>query len=38
MMKKLGIMSTNEHRLPMVSATPELENRLDEVLKRANLL
>ncbi|MFQ3333554.1 MAG: 4-hydroxy-tetrahydrodipicolinate synthase [Woeseiaceae bacterium] len=38
MMKKLGIMQTNEHRLPMVPATPELEIRLDEVLKRANLL
>ena len=38
MMKKLGIMPTNEHRLPMVSATPELEERLDRVLKRANLL
>jgi 4-hydroxy-tetrahydrodipicolinate synthase len=38
MMKKLGIMPTNEHRLPMVPATPELEIRLDGVLKRANLL
>lgn len=38
MMKKLGIMPTNEHRLPMVAATPELEERLDRVLKRANLL
>ena len=38
MMKKLGIMPTNEHRLPMVAATPELEKRLDRVLKRANLL
>jgi 4-hydroxy-tetrahydrodipicolinate synthase len=38
MMKKLGIMPTNEHRLPMVPATPELERRLDGVLERAGLL
>lgn len=38
MMKKLGIMPKNEHRLPMMSATPELEARLDEVLHRAGLL
>lgn len=38
MMKRLGILPTNEHRLPMVPATPELEKRLDAVLKRAGLL
>ena len=38
MMKKLGIMPSNEHRLPMVPATPELEARLDGVLERAGLL
>jgi 4-hydroxy-tetrahydrodipicolinate synthase len=38
MMKKLGIMPTNEHRLPMMPATPELEKRLDVVLERAGLL
>jgi 4-hydroxy-tetrahydrodipicolinate synthase len=38
MMKKMGIMPTNEHRLPMVPATPELEKRLDAVLDRAGLL
>lgn len=38
MLKKLGIMPTNEHRLPMVPATPELEKRLDAVLARAGLL
>ncbi len=38
MMKKLGIMPTNEHRLPMVAATPQLEKRLDGVLERAGLL
>jgi 4-hydroxy-tetrahydrodipicolinate synthase len=38
MMKRLGLLKTNEHRLPMVPATPELERRLDGVLKRAGLL
>lgn len=38
MMKRLGIVERNEHRLPMLPATPELEKRLDEVLKRAKLL
>lgn len=37
MMKRLGILPTNEHRLPMMAATPELERRLDAVLDRANL-
>jgi 4-hydroxy-tetrahydrodipicolinate synthase len=38
MMRRLGIISKNEHRLPMVSATAALENRLDQVLGRAGLL
>jgi 4-hydroxy-tetrahydrodipicolinate synthase len=38
MMKRLGILPTNEHRLPMVPATPELEKRLDAVLRSAGLL
>ena len=38
MMKRLGILATNEHRLPMVPATPELEKRLDGVLRGAGLL
>jgi 4-hydroxy-tetrahydrodipicolinate synthase len=37
MMKRLGILPANEHRLPMVPAAPELEKRLDAVLKRAGL-
>lgn len=37
MMKKLGLLEDNEHRLPMVSATPELAARLDGVLERAAL-
>ena len=38
MMRRLGIIPTNEHRLPMTPATPELERRLDEVLRNAGLL
>jgi 4-hydroxy-tetrahydrodipicolinate synthase len=38
MMKRLGLLENNEHRLPMVPATPELEKRLDAVLVRAGLL
>lgn len=38
MMKRLGIMPSNEHRLPMMPATAELEQRLDGVLQRAGLL
>lgn len=37
MMKRLGLLPTNEHRLPMLPATPELELRLDAVLERAGL-
>ncbi|MBM87908.1 MAG: 4-hydroxy-tetrahydrodipicolinate synthase [Gammaproteobacteria bacterium] len=38
MMKRMGILPNNEHRLPMSPATPELEKRLEEVLIRANLI
>jgi len=38
MMRRLGLIAANEHRLPMVPATPELERRLDAVLRRAGLL
>jgi 4-hydroxy-tetrahydrodipicolinate synthase len=38
MAKRLGIIPNNEHRLPMVPATPELEKKLDGVLMRAGLL
>ena len=37
MMKKLGLLENNEHRLPMMSATPELAAKLDGVLERAGL-
>jgi 4-hydroxy-tetrahydrodipicolinate synthase len=38
MMKRMGLIAANEHRLPMVPATPELERRLDMVLEQAGLL
>ena len=38
MMKKLGIMKNNEHRLPMMPATVELEKRLDIMLRNSGLL
>ncbi len=38
MMKRMGLIAANEHRLPMVPATPELERRLDTVLERSGLL
>jgi 4-hydroxy-tetrahydrodipicolinate synthase len=37
MMKRLGLLATNEHRLPMVPASSELERRLDAVLERSGL-
>jgi 4-hydroxy-tetrahydrodipicolinate synthase len=37
MAKRLGILERNEHRLPMVPATPELERRLDNLLAQAGL-
>ena len=38
MMKRLGLLKNNEHRLPMAPALPELEKRLDDVLVRTGLL
>lgn len=38
MMKRLGLLPNNEHRLPMMPAQPDLEKRLDGVLERAGLL
>ncbi|RQU32797.1 4-hydroxy-tetrahydrodipicolinate synthase [Burkholderia cenocepacia] len=38
MMKRMGLIPSNEHRLPMIPATPELERRLDGVLDRAGLI
>jgi 4-hydroxy-tetrahydrodipicolinate synthase len=38
MLKRIGIISKNEHRLPMTTSTPDLEHRLDAVLARAGLI
>lgn len=38
MMKRMGIIPDNSHRLPMAPATPELETRLDKVLEDARLI
>jgi 4-hydroxy-tetrahydrodipicolinate synthase len=38
LMKRLGLLADNEHRLPMAPATPEVARRLDEVLQRSGLL
>ncbi len=38
MMKRIGLLRDNEHRLPMAPAPPELERRLDEVLVKTGLL
>ncbi|WP_084394448.1 4-hydroxy-tetrahydrodipicolinate synthase [Henriciella pelagia] len=38
MMRRLGILPANEHRLPMVPASPELEQRLDALLERLELV
>tara|TARA_B100001939_G_scaffold320923_2_gene310176 strand:- start:9469 stop:10374 length:906 start_codon:yes stop_codon:yes gene_type:complete len=38
MMKRLGLIADNEHRLPMCPAPPDLERRLDAVLDRAGLI
>ena len=38
MMKRMGLIATNEHRLPMMPATPELEKRLDALLARVGLV
>jgi 4-hydroxy-tetrahydrodipicolinate synthase len=37
MMKLMGLMPKNEHRLPMVPATPEQEQKLEAIVKRYSL-
>ncbi len=37
MLRRMGVIPNNEHRLPMMSATKDLEARLDGVLARAGL-
>jgi 4-hydroxy-tetrahydrodipicolinate synthase len=38
MMKRLGLLPANDHRLPLMPATSELERKLDTVLERAGFL
>lgn len=38
MMKRLGLLSENSHRLPNAPATEELQERLDGVLDRAGMI
>lgn len=38
MMKRAGLLENNEHRLPMVPASPELQSRLDAVLQGAGIV
>jgi 4-hydroxy-tetrahydrodipicolinate synthase len=38
LMKRLGLLADNEHRLPMAPATSDVARRLDEVLQRSGLL
>src|SRR3546814_16523580 len=38
MMKRLGILQNNEHRLPMMAASPAPEESLDRVLATAGLI
>ena len=38
MMRKIGLIPSNEHRLPMIPASPKLARRLDDVLRRADLI
>jgi len=37
MMRRIGLLERNEHRLPMMPATDELATRLDAVLERAGI-
>jgi 4-hydroxy-tetrahydrodipicolinate synthase len=38
MAKRLGILPANDHRLPLLPATPEVERKLDAVMEKAGLL
>jgi 4-hydroxy-tetrahydrodipicolinate synthase len=38
MLKRIGVISRNEHRLPMTTSTPELERRLDAVVERLGMI
>ncbi len=38
MMKRMGLLPTNEHRLPLLPAAPELEKRLDALLAKLKMV
>ena len=38
MLKRLGVLKTNEHRSPLVPASPEVEKQLDKVLADMGLV
>ena len=38
MLKRLGVLKINEHRSPLVPASPEVEKQLDKVLAEIGLL
>ena len=38
MLRRLGVLKANEHRLPLVPASPDVEKQLDEVLANVGLV
>ena len=38
MMRRMGLLESNDHRLPLLPATPELERRLDALLEKTRLV
>jgi 4-hydroxy-tetrahydrodipicolinate synthase len=38
MLKRLGVIENNEHRSPLVPASPEVERQLDKVLAEIGLI
>ena len=38
MLKRLGVLKTNEHRSPMAPASPEIEKQLDRILAETGLV
>jgi 4-hydroxy-tetrahydrodipicolinate synthase len=38
MLKRLGVLKTDEHRSPRVPASPEIEQQLDKVLPEIGLI
>jgi 4-hydroxy-tetrahydrodipicolinate synthase len=38
MMRRLGLLETDEHRLPLIPLSPAIQARCDAVLERSGLL